>query len=66
MNNRHGNHTVTHLTAHLVWITKHRYHVLKGEIQKRCITLLMQVCDSEDVRITKGVVCKDHVHMYIE
>ncbi len=63
MKNRYGNHTVTRLTAHLVWITKYRYHVLKGEIQKRCRVLLIQVCDSEDVRILKGVVSKDHVHI---
>ncbi len=66
MNNRYVNHIVTRLTAHLVWITKYRYHVLKGEIQKRCRVLLIQVCDSEDVRILKGVVSKDHVHMHIE
>ena len=66
MRNRHGSHTVTRLTVHLVWITKYRYHVLKGEIQKRCRELLIQVCDSEDVRILKGVVSKDHVHMHIE
>ncbi len=66
MENRHGSHTVTRLTVHLVWITKYRYHVLKGEIQKRCRELLIQVCDSEDVRILKGVVSKDHVHMHIE
>ena len=66
MRNRHGNHTVTRLTVHLVWITKYRYHVLKGDIQKRCRELLIQVCDSEDVRILKGVVSKDHVHMHIE
>ncbi len=63
---RHGSHTVTRLTEHLVWITKYRYHVLKGGIQKRCKELLIQVCDSEDVRILKGVVSKDHVHMHIE
>ena len=66
MKNRYGSHTVTRLTVHLVWITKYRYHVLKGEIQKRCRELLIQVCDSEDVRILKGVVSKDHVHMHIE
>ena len=66
MRNRYGSHTVTRLTVHLVWITKYRYHVLKGEIQKRCRELLIQICDSEDVRILKGVVSKDHVHMHIE
>ncbi len=28
--------------------------------------MLIQVCDSEDVRILKGVVSKDHVRMHIE
>ncbi|PZD75405.1 hypothetical protein C1752_00090 [Acaryochloris thomasi RCC1774] len=64
--NRRGNHTVTRLTVHVVWVTKYRYHVLKGEVQKRCRTLLIQICDSEDIRILKGVVSKDHVHMLLE
>lgn len=64
--NRRGNHTVTRLTVHIVWVTKYRYHVLKGEVQQRCRVLLIQICDSEDVRILKGVVSKDHVHMLIE
>ena len=64
--NRHSSHTVSRLTVHLVWVTKYRYHVLEGEIKVRCRDLLRQICDSEDVRILKGVVSKDHVHMHIE
>lgn len=64
--NRRGNHTVTRLTVHIVWVTKYRYHVLKGEVQKRCRAVLIQICDSEDIRILKGVVSKDHVHMLLE
>ena len=56
--NRHGHHTLTRLTAHIVWSTKYRYHVLEGDIKTRCRTLLMQICDSEDVRILSGVVSK--------
>lgn len=63
---RHGSHTVTRLTVHLVWVTKYRYHVLKGDIQKRCRELLIQICNAEDVRILKGAVSADHVHMHIE
>jgi putative transposase len=63
---RRGSHTVTRLTVHLVWVTKYRYPVLKGEVQKRCRELIMQICDAEDVKILKGVVSKDHVHMHIE
>jgi len=63
---RYGSHTVSRLTAHIVWVTKYRYHVLKGDIQKRCRELLIQICDSEDVKILSGVVSKDHIHMHIE
>ena len=63
---RYGSHTVTRLTVHLVWVTKYRYHVLTGDIQKRCREILIQICDTEDIRILKGVVSKDHVHMHIE
>ncbi len=63
---RRSTHSVSKLTVHIVWITKYRYPVLKGEIQKRCRELIMQICDAEDVRILKGVVSKDHVHMHLE
>jgi len=67
MNNmRSGNHTISQLQVHIVWVTKYRYHVLKGTIQKRCRELIVQICDAEDIRIIKGVVSKDHVHMHIE
>jgi len=63
---RYSSHSVSRLTAHLVWVTKYRYHVLKGDIQTRCRELIIQICDAEDVKILKGVVSKDHVHMLIE
>jgi putative transposase len=63
---RTNGHSVTRLTAHIVWSTKYRYKVLQGDIQKRCRELLIQICESEDVEILKGVVSKDHVHMHVE
>ncbi len=63
---RTNGHSVTRLTAHIVWSTKYRYKVLQGDIQKRCRELLIQICESEDVQILKGVVSKDHVHMHVE
>ena len=64
--NRHGSHSVTRLTVHLVWVTKYRYHVLKGDVQKRCRELLIQICNAQDIIILKGAVSIDHVHMHIE
>ena len=63
---RIGSHSVSWLTAHIVWVTKYRYKVLEGDIQKRCRDLIKQICDSEDVKILKGVISKDHVHIHIE
>ena len=63
---RNGSHTVSRMTAHIVWVTKYRYHVLTGDVQKRCRNILIQICDSDDIKILKGVVSKDHIHMHIE
>ena len=63
---RTNGHSVSRFTAHIVWIIKYRYTVLKGDIQIRCRTLLLQIYEAEDVQIMKGVVSKDHVHMHIE
>ena len=63
---RVNGHTVSRLTVHIVWSTKYRYSVLKGDIQKKCRDILIQICDAEGVHILKGVVSKDHIHMHIE
>ena len=63
---RSNSHSVNNLSCHIVWATKYRYHVFKGDIQERCRDILIQICDSENVQILKGVVSKDHIHMHIE
>ena len=62
---RSNGHTVSQLTAHLVWSTKYRYPVLDGDIKVRCRTILIQICEAEDVVILKGVVSREHIHMHI-
>ena len=62
---RSNGHTVSNLTVHLVWSTKYRYGVLVGDIKLRCRSILIQICEAEDILILKGVVSKDHVHLHI-
>ena len=62
---RTSGHTVSRLTAHIVWSTKYRYKVLVGDNKDRCRTILRQICESEDVIILKGVISSDHVHMHV-
>ena len=64
-NIRKGGHSVYEIHVHLVWSTKYRLAALKGEVQIRCRDLLRQTCDSLDVRVLKGVVSKDHIHLLI-
>ena len=63
---RSNSHSVSNLSCHIVWATKYRYHVIKGDIQERCRDILIQICDSENIQILKGVVSKDHIHMHVE
>ena len=64
-NLRKGSHSVHQVHAHIVWSTKYRYEVLRGDIQVRCRELIRQTCDTLDVQILKGVVSKDHIHLHI-
>ena len=64
-NVRKGSHSIHQLHVHLVWSTKYRYEVLRGDIQLRCRDLIRQTCDSLDIQILKGVVSKDHIHLHI-
>jgi len=55
-----GSHTLYHHRYHLVWITKYRYRVLRGELQRRVRTIIAQVAEESGVKILNGVVSSDH------
>lgn len=63
---RKSYHTVSRMTAHIVWVMKYRYHFLRGDAQVRCRDLVIQICNAENVHILKGVVSEDHVHIHVE
>ena len=62
---RRGSHTVYNLQYHVVWVTKYRYHVLRGEVAERARELIRQSCMSREIKILKGHVAKDHVHVLL-
>ena len=63
---RRSSHTISWLTVHLIFVTKYRYKVLKGDIKERCRDIMKQDCSSMEIKILKGVVSTDHVHLHIE
>ena len=65
MNYRYGSHTVFNIEYHFVWVTKYRYKVLVGDVALRVRELVRQTCEAFEVKILKGVVSKDHVHLLV-
>ena len=65
MSYRKTAHSVYDLKYHIVWITKYRKPILRGEIGKRVRELVRQTCASLDVYIVKGHVSQDHVHLLV-
>ena len=62
---RYGSHTVFNIEYHFVSVTKYRYKVLTEEIALRLRELVRQTCESFEIQIMKGVVSKDHVHIFV-
>lgn len=65
MDYRYGSHTVYQIEYHFVWVTKYRYKVLTGELSLRVRELVRQTCEAFEIRIVKGVVSGDHVHILV-
>jgi putative transposase len=62
---RRGAHTVYEIHLHVVWTTKYRKAVLVGEAATRVRDLIRELCGTLDVKIMKGHVSKDHVHLLV-
>ena len=65
MDYRYGSHTVFNIEYHFVWATKYRYKVLTGDVALRVRELVRQTCEAFEIQIIKGVVSKDHVHIFV-
>ena len=57
---KYGSHTVFQIEYHFVWVTKYRYKV---QVAERIRDLVKETCEAFEIRIVKGVVSKDHVHI---
>ena len=65
MDYRYGSHTVYQIEYHSVWVTKYRYRVLSGEVAARVRELVRQTCEAFEIKIVRGVVSGDHVHILV-
>ncbi len=62
---RTGSHTQYSIEYHVVWTTKYRYKVLRGQLAERLRDILRQVCEKKGITIIRGSIGAEHVHMLV-
>ncbi len=65
MSYRKTAHSVYDLKYHVVWVTKYRKPVLRGDLALRLRELLRQSCATLEVYILSGHIARDHVHLLV-
>ncbi len=62
---RRTSHTRFDIKFHLVWITKYRKKLLRGDVGLRLRQIVRTICAELEVEILKGHVSVDHVHLFV-
>jgi putative transposase len=62
---RKGSHSKYDIKIHLVFVTKYRKAIIKGELAKRVRQLIREICLANEVQIIKGHISKDHIHLLL-
>ena len=62
---RKGAHTIYDIQYHFVWVTKYRYHILRGEIALRARELIRRTCEARNITVLSGHVSKDYIHLHV-
>ena len=60
-----SSHGVYDIQYHIVWITKYRRKILRGEISQRLREIIRQTCKKNNIDIIRGNIRLDHVHVLI-
>src|SRR6516225_5828537 len=58
-------HTRFDIKFHLVWITKYRKKLLRGDVGIRLRQIVRTIGAELEVEILKGHVSADHVHLFV-
>ncbi len=62
---RKGSPTGYDLQYHIVWITKYRKEVLRGEMGISLRELIRQTSEALEVQIEKGPIASEQVHLLV-
>jgi putative transposase len=56
---------VFEIHVHIVFTTKYPRSMLRGEVGMRARDLMPDICAQHEVKILKGHVAKEHVHLFL-
>lgn len=62
---RKSSHVIYDIKYHVIWVTKYRYKILKGEIGLRLRELIRQGCEARGITLVQGSIGRDHVHLLL-
>ena len=62
---RTSGHAIWDIKYHLIWITKYRYPILRGEVAERARDVIRQICQAREVTIVRGSVSPDLIHLLV-
>lgn len=65
MDNKSLSHSKWNCTYHIVFIPKFRRKVMYGNVGADVVEIIKKLCEMKNVKLIKGAVCSDHVHMYV-
>ena len=62
---RHSGHAICDIKYRLVWITKYRDKILRGEVAERARDPIRQIGHAREVVIVRGSMSPDPIHMLV-
>ena len=65
MSYRKDSHTIYDLKYHIIWCTKYRYRVLRGDIANKARGLIREICKTNYTNIHSGHISADHIHILV-
>ena len=65
MDDQSLSHTRYNCTYHVVFIPKYRRKVMMERLKNEVAVTIKKVCELIGVKLVRGGVCKDHVHLYL-
>jgi len=62
---RKNSQAVHDIKYHVIWVTKYRYKLMRGQVAIKVRDLIRQGCEARGITILRGNVGKDHIHLLL-